>query len=460
MLASRPGLAALALAFPLLVSGTSLAQQTPVVPADGAPPPPTPAATSTTIPAATEPAKAAARSDGSPKVSLQAAVQRALVANTNTQLALIEVQRSEALLKQVKSSYMPLLTGNATYTHLDSDRVQAGTVLVAQNQLGANLLLTVPIFTPKAWLATRRAEDSVDVARASVEDIRRQIAVAVGRAFLAVIAQRRIIEGAEQARDTAKSHLDFARARLGGGVGNRLDEVRAQQELAVAESQLQNAQIGLVKAREALTVLLSSDEPVDASDDVSLGDSAAPSFEEARTKRLDLRLLDQRVQTSERALHDDWADYSPTLFGLAQPFYQTPPTATLPRFGWQVQLALSIPIFDGGLRTGQSAERKAIAAAAKENVQGAVRQVRSEIRVAQETVSRAESAAVAARDAARLAQTSVELASVAYKGGASTNLEVIDAERRARDASVAAAVADDAVRQAKFDQLVAAGRFP
>jgi outer membrane protein TolC len=401
------------------------------------------------------------RADGLPRLTLSAAVQRALAHNPSTQLALIEVQRSEALLRQVKSTYQPTLAGNATYTHLDSDRVQGATVIAGQNQLGANLLLTVPIFAPKAWLAGRRAEDSVDVARASIEDIRRQIAVAVGRAFLAVIAQRRIIEGAEQARDTAKSHLDFARARLGGGVGNRLDEVRAQQELAVAESQLQNALIGLVKTREAVTVLLGADDPIEVSDEFSVGDApASVSFDEARSRRLDLRLLDQRVQVTERALHDDWADFSPSLYGLAQPFFQTPPTATLPRFGWQVQLALSIPLHDGGLRYGQSAERKALAAAARETAQGAVRQARSELRVAQETVARAEASAVASREAAKLAQTSVELASVAYKGGASTNLEVIDAERRSRDAAVAAAIADDAVRQAKFDLLVASGRFP
>jgi outer membrane protein TolC len=458
MLASRPGLAALALAVPLVVSGVSLAQQTPVVPADGAPSAPAPAASAPAAPDSV--LKSVTRSDGTPKLTLQGAVQRAVATNTNAQLAQIEVQRSEALLREVKSTYMPLLTGNVVYTHLDAERTQGAAIIANQNQLSANLLLTVPIFAPKAWLTSRRAEDAVEVARAGVGDIRRQVAVAVGHAFLAVIAQRRIIEADEQARDTARAHLEFARARLTGGVGNRLDEVRAQQELAVAESQLQNAVIGLVKAREAVTVLLASDEPIEVSDEVSFGDGPTPTFEEARSRRLDLRLLDQRVQTAERALHDDWADYAPSLLGYAQPFYQTPATLTQPRFGWQVQLALSIPIFDGGLRGGLSAERQAIAASARESAVGAVRQVRSDLRVAQETVSRAESAAVAARESARLAQTSVELATIAYKGGASTNLEVIDAERRARDAATAAAVADDAVRQAKFDQLVAGGRFP
>ena len=39
-------------------------------------------------------------------------------------------------------------------------------------------------------------------------------------------------------------------------------------------------------------------------------------------------------------------------------------------------------------------------------------------------------------------------------------LEVIDAERRSRDAETAAVVAEDAARQARLDLLAASGRFP
>jgi outer membrane protein TolC len=39
-------------------------------------------------------------------------------------------------------------------------------------------------------------------------------------------------------------------------------------------------------------------------------------------------------------------------------------------------------------------------------------------------------------------------------------LEVIDAERQARDAETLAAVAEDAARQARLDMLAASGRFP
>ena len=56
--------------------------------------------------------------------------------------------------------------------------------------------------------------------------------------------------------------------------------------------------------------------------------------------------------------------------------------------------------------------------------------------------------------------TILMIATMAYKAGATTNLEVIDAARSARDADTAAAQAEDLSRQARLDLLVASGRFP
>ena len=54
----------------------------------------------------------------------------------------------------------------------------------------------------------------------------------------------------------------------------------------------------------------------------------------------------------------------------------------------------------------------------------------------------------------------VQITDVAFREGATTNIEVIDAQRRARDAETTAAIADDGVRRARLELLLAAGRFP
>ena len=86
--------------------------------------------------------------------------------------------------------------------------------------------------------------------------------------------------------------------------------------------------------------------------------------------------------------------------------------------------------------------------------------VRGVLRFAFESMRRADESLVAARDAATLARESLELAQLAYKAGATSNIEVVDAERRQHEAETAAAVAEDAARQARLDLLAASGHFP
>ena len=77
-----------------------------------------------------------------------------------------------------------------------------------------------------------------------------------------------------------------------------------------------------------------------------------------------------------------------------------------------------------------------------------------------ESVRRSGRRAVQARSAADQARQVVDIVNISFKAGAATNIEVIDAQRAARDADIAVAVAEDQVRQARLALLVALGLFP
>jgi outer membrane protein TolC len=145
---------------------------------------------------------------------------------------------------------------------------------------------------------------------------------------------------------------------------------------------------------------------------------------------------------------------------VAQPFYQGPPTLTVPRTGWQAQLVLTLPLFEGGLRLGQHREHTALRVRRQAELDAVLLRARSEARQATRVLEQTRDALTHAREAARLADEALSLSTLAYKEGATTNLEVVDAERRARDAATAAALAEDGVRQATLDVLTATGAFP
>ena len=397
-------------------------------------------------------------------LSFDAAVSRSLASNPSMTVAIAEVARARAVVEEVRAASLPTLGLTASYTRLDHDRTLSGTntIIAPADQVNGNLFLAAPLVAPSRWVQWSHAKDNVDVAHLSAEDVRRQLALATARTYLGIIAQHRVVEVSERARNTARAHYQFAHQRFTGGWGTRVDEVRAAQEVAADESQLQAAVANLARLREALGVLVGLDHAVDVTEDVTLpgAPTLAESLGDAPSLRSDVQLFRGRLHAAERVAHDDWADYAPSLLLTMQPFLQYPATAQLPVMGFQGELVLSWTIYDGGLRYGLKKERAAVVREASAGVEAGVRQAEAEVRAADEEVRRSAASLAAARDAATLAGEGLSLTNLAYRAGASTNIEVIDAERRSRDADTAVAQAEDAWRQATLELLLASGRFP
>jgi outer membrane protein len=396
------------------------------------------------------------------KVTLGQAVAQALDHNPTVTVALAEIERADALVTEARAGWYPTLNGYASYTRFDHARVVGGVQELGINEVAANLTLAIPLVSAPAWTNTRAAKDNRRIAEASAVDVRRLVAQATARAYLTVVTQHRLIAAAETARVNAKDHYDYAHTRLAGGVGRSIDEVRAQQDLASVDVQVQATYVALARAREGLGVLMAASAPVDSIDEVDLGTmpTLAGALQEASSRRTDIKVLDARVMTAKQIADDTWAFYAPFLTAVGQPFFQDPPTVLLPRTGWQAQLVLTLPIYDGGQRSGVTRDRNAQLAEARANLDSGLRQAQADVRVSFEEMLRADQGLGSARDAARLAHKAYDLATLAYRAGASTNIEVLDAARQARDADTQAAQAEDLSRQARLDLLVSAGRFP
>ncbi len=106
------------------------------------------------------------------KITLGDAVSRALGRNPSVAVALSEIDRADALIKQARSGWYPTLNGYASYTRLDHDRVFNGVRELSANEVAANLTLTVPLVSAPAWINTRLAKDNRRIAEASASDVR------------------------------------------------------------------------------------------------------------------------------------------------------------------------------------------------------------------------------------------------------------------------------------------------
>jgi outer membrane protein len=399
------------------------------------------------------------------RVTFDEAIRRAIEKNPSSAIAAAGILRADALLTETRSTARLQVTGNVTTTTLNRGVEFDGSTVTPHNQIAGSLDVRFPLYAPVRWARTAQAGDNQRVAEANRDEVRRQTALATADAYLAAIARRRVIEANERARDVAKAHFEFARQLQEGGTGSRLNQLRAQQELSTDEGLLESLRLALYQAQEALGVLIVADGPVDVVDAAASVSAAAAAGAAGPPSDLlqwrpDLRLFAVQQQAADRVLRDSSKDRLPELEAVFQPSTTYPKQFFLPQNSWRFLLQLNVPVFDSGFRKGLKTERQAALDISVANLTGGVTTATSEVRTAREAVASAERALASRRAAADQAQQVVDIVNISFRAGAATNIEVIDAERGARDADFAVAVAEDTLRRARLDLLTSIGRFP
>ncbi len=178
---------------------------------------------------------------------------------------------------------------------------------------------------------------------------------------------------------------------------------------------------------------------------------APPSDQSWLTGRADVQLFSAQIEAADRVYRDSWRDWVPTASVSFEPQLVAPAGLFQPSRTWRGFVALSVPIFDGGARRAEQAlargragdrphpahRRRAARALGVANGAGGDRE--------------RQRAAVQARLAAQHATEVLRITDVAFRAGATTNIELIDAPAGSRDADAAAAIAEDRLRQARLD---------
>jgi len=393
-------------------------------------------------------------------VTLEQAVERAIKNNPTVAQASQDILRAEGLLQQARAATRPYLTAGLSTLVNSTERRFDDVVTSPRTQATLTAQLGMPVLAASRWAAAAQARDQVEIADLSTANTRTDIAVSTAQAYLAVIAAKREVEVQQRALDTSLAHLDYARRRLEAGAGTRLNELRAGSEMATNEARLETAQLAVRRAQEALGVLIVSDGPADTAGDPVF--VIPPIADEAgwMALRPDLRLFTAEERAADRVWKDSSKDWFPTAIATFDPQSLVPASIFSSARSWRFLVSFSAPVFDSGQRRGQKRVREASYNLARLTLTGRQIEARSEVRMAQEAVRRTERVLTSLRSAANQADEVLKITTFAFEAGATTNLEVIDAQRQARDADTNAVLAEHALRRAQLDLLTALGRFP
>ena len=148
--------------------------------------------------------------------------------NPTIQIAATNVLRAEALLQQVRATTLPFVNASASTRRSTPPRGFDGNVVQPQNQ--STLARERRDAGPGRGPLGRRGRSrriAIEVARLNTADVRRQIAVSAAIAYLSVITQGASSKCRNARSRPPRAQLDYNQKRLEGGVGSRLNALRA-----------------------------------------------------------------------------------------------------------------------------------------------------------------------------------------------------------------------------------------
>ena len=304
------------------------------------------------------------------------------------------------------------------------------------------------------------AAEEVATAAAVADAVRRQVARDAARAFFRVALAQATVAAAEEARANLNQVVAFNEARVREGAAPEGDLIRMRVEMDRATTELVLAEVELTRARGDLWLYVDSGRSPEtlrvrppAAADLRASPPLAALLASAKTVRPEVVSARARVAASVAAI-----DYERRLnvrelggtFGMK---------TSAGRRSMIAGVSVTIPLFDrnqGGIERA-TAER----VAAEQELAWTSRSVDAEVQTAFAAAERLRARVVEVQQTVvERAESARAIALAAYREGATTVLQVIDASRALADARLSYARLLLAEREGRFEVLIVSGNDP
>ncbi|MHB1180399.1 MAG: efflux transporter outer membrane subunit [Sulfuricella sp.] len=381
-----------------------------------------------------------------PDPRLQALVNAALEHNRDLKIAVARVEEARAIYGVTHADRLPTvnLTASEAASRTPGDLSTTGQTLTSRRY---DVNLGVTAFELDFWGRVKSLSESAKASYLATEEARESFRLSliadVANAYLAL---QELDERLSLARATVENRKDLrflVQKRRDVGLAGDLDFLAADGAYETARAQLAELERGRAQAENALTLLVGK-EPADLPPGRRLSEQGLPLDlavdvpSEILVRRPDVRAAEQKLIAANANIGAARAAFLPRI-GLSLAFGTASRTLSglfdSGTGAWSFAPSLVQPLFDAG-RTQANVDlaeaRKVIAVAEYEKtIQQAFREV-ADLLVARDKLAEQ----LKAQEAAEKSQNErLRLVDARYKAGASSYLEVLDAQRDAFAAS-------------------------
>ena len=368
-------------------------------------------------------------------LTLERAVELAVTRNERSAIADTTVAAAEARVSRARTAFLPRIDVAGNWRNDYNDPTE--------RTLQTSALLTQPLFDARVFPLYRQQRFERDAARLSASDTKRLLGYDAAIAFLAALSFEQVELAAEHRRDFAQTNLADVRARFEAGLVSSNDVTRAELELATAVRGVAQAAGDVQAARIDLETLLKTEVTALAAPVELLNKAVEVPLEStidiagAQQRRADVAAQRARVEALRAFSQEPSARFLPSvLFNAQTRNVNDGPLTNRSNLGF-MGISLAWPVFDGGLRRADRAERTALLRGEELQLEAAMREVERQMRSSGVQLATEQAALREATAALRAARKNAEETNVLYREGLASALELADANQRLFEAEVA-----------------------
>ncbi len=290
------------------------------------------------------------------KITLEQAYDLTLSSDQSIGIAYITLETAKLAPLAAYTKLLPQINGT---TSINGQSVRSGVSTTSTSTIeprynNAGISMQQPVFDLSFFPAYRQGVATREGARLTYRATIRQILFGVAQAYYNVLSQQKLVAVDKEALRLSIEQFDLAQKQANVGVVTRSDVLNAQVVVESARLSLIQDTNNLESLRNVLGNILNlpAGRPFEV---VSPPDypGALPPFShelgKALVQREDLRSMDQAIQRDTEAHNQARAAYVPKIVASLD-------AARDDQYGhkyannWQANLAVNIPIFNGGQR--------------------------------------------------------------------------------------------------------------
>jgi outer membrane protein TolC len=387
------------------------------------------------------------KSPFSGQLSLRDAIDRGLKYNLGAVGVAQAVRQAQGQSRVARSALLPNINGNLSETVQQLNLAANGLSLKLPPSLGFAIpsivgpynyfdlraTLTQTVVDMTAWNNYRSAKETVRSAELAGKDARDLVVLAVGGAYLQVIAAAARVSSARAQLETANALFEQTSQQRSVGLVAQIDVNRSRIQVLTQKQRLSSLQndLGKQKINLARMIGLPPNDQYVIADDIPL--AAAPSIpiedalKQALSQRSDLKAAEAQVLAAERSQSAARAERLPALSVTANyGAIGLNPSQAHGTFG--VIGSLKFPIWQGGRIEGDIEQASAAVVQRQAELQDLRGQVEADVRKVYLDLEAARTQVEVATENLQVTKENLKLTRQRYEAGVSDNVEVVQSQ--------------------------------